>query len=180
MFTALSLATVRPPLLDKCKAFSALSTSYWPVLVQWLSLPLSEDWEVSIYGRMIQHQCNILTGECGVVFSRVLQIIALSILDHWNAGWGQPWVNLRALLLTWLGELNWGHPHGWHKFKLRPLTFMVIIFQEIKCWNKSIWSIGQSVKRCCCWNCKFSSSFIPKTVHMDFFWRQAPRCIVNC
>lgn len=36
MFTALSLATVRPPLLDKCKAFSALSTSYWPVLVQWL------------------------------------------------------------------------------------------------------------------------------------------------
>lgn len=34
MFTALSLAKVRPPLLDKCKAFSALSTSCWPVSVQ--------------------------------------------------------------------------------------------------------------------------------------------------
>lgn len=34
MFIALSLAKVRHPLLDKCKAFSALSTSYWPILVQ--------------------------------------------------------------------------------------------------------------------------------------------------
>lgn len=61
MFAALSLAKVRPPLLDKCKAFSVLSTSCWPVSVQFFLLP-SEGWEVSIYVWVIQH-CNILTKE---------------------------------------------------------------------------------------------------------------------
>lgn len=46
VFTALSLSKVRPPLLDKCKAFSALSTSCCPVQFHWLGPhpPLPEQW----------------------------------------------------------------------------------------------------------------------------------------
>lgn len=47
VFTALSLAKVRPPLLDKCRAFSALSTSCCPVPFHWLpSPPPPSSWAV--------------------------------------------------------------------------------------------------------------------------------------
>lgn len=72
MFTALSLAKVRPLLLDKCKAFSLLSQHILLANISSVFLTFSEEWEVSIYGRMIQHPCNILTREWGVVFSWVL------------------------------------------------------------------------------------------------------------
>lgn len=96
----------RPSLLDKCTAFSALSTSCWPESFQLFFFP--EEWEVSIYSKMIQHWCNILTGNMVQVSGGSFEI-QLWLFPNCSPAEVGLRLNLGTRVLTWFGELNRGH-----------------------------------------------------------------------
>lgn len=66
-----------------------------------------EELEVSIYGRMIQHWCNILTGNMVQVSGGLFELSWL--FPNCNPAEVSLRLSLGAHVLTWFGELKRGH-----------------------------------------------------------------------
>lgn len=104
-------------------AFSALSTSCWPESFQYFFFP--EEWEVSIYGRMIQHWCNILTGNMVQVSDGFFELW-LWLFPNCNPAEVGLRLGLGARVLTWFDELNRGHL--WRSLNSNPdITLQAVL-----------------------------------------------------